>query len=312
MFDRRLKIGIFSLIFTLGIIGGASFIASEIASAQSEGSNGIFLPIISNMVAEDVSTDPISLADLIDIQEVDADQEISPDEGGSTGDDEITALGAYGIEYWNAVSTSILGIPLYIPGGQLAHLIEGNGNRIDTDGANFASIGTLCDTSMRFTYGNGSHKLDGNVHWGCSKVGQWKYRLNWDAPRGNACAELWAKDWSKKVATQCHYIHGQTSIPTPTPRPTATPRPNSNPSTPSICSSRPTLKYGDGYASWGLAWKQGNVRQLQQLLTSKGFYVAADGHFGNGTKAVVQRFQSYRGLSADGIVGYNTWSRLCY
>lgn len=307
MFNKRLRLGIFSLLFTLGIIGGASLIASEIASAQSSGGTGILLPIISNGATEG---DPVSLKDLVEIEEVEANSETSPAGNSGIAEDELIALGAYGIEYWNAVSTSILGIPVYIPGGQLAHLIEGSGNHIETDGANILSAGTVCDPSIRFTYGNGKYELKSDVRWGCHREETWKYRLNWDAPRGSACAELWSKNWEKKVATQCHYIHGQASIPTPTPRPTATPRPSSNPYTPSICYSKPTLKYGDGF-SWGRSYKKNEVRQLQQVLTSKGFYVMADGYFGNGTKSVVQRFQQNRGLSADGIVGRSTWSRLC-
>ena len=111
---------------------------------------------------------------------------------------------AYGIEYFGAVEYE----GYAIPSGQLAHLIEGKGYNIETDGANFASVGNICDPSMKFTYGDGSFELKGDVHWGCSNVGQWKYQLDWDAPRGDACAELWAKNWKFLVARQCHYVYG--------------------------------------------------------------------------------------------------------
>ena len=95
-----------------------------------------------------------------------------------------------------------------IPSGQLTHVINGSGYHINWDGANYATAGNLCDPSMRFTYGNGAYYINGNVHWGCSHVGQWKYTLNWNAPRGSACAELWTQNRRVMVARQCHYVHG--------------------------------------------------------------------------------------------------------
>ena len=110
---------------------------------------------------------------------------------------------AYGIEYFGVREVG----GYKIPSGQLAHLIEGKGFRIDTDGANFGVAGNLCEPSVRFTYGNGAVRVDGNVHRGCSAVGQWKYSMNRNVPRGSACAELWAQNWTRFVAKQCHYVH---------------------------------------------------------------------------------------------------------
>lgn len=113
---------------------------------------------------------------------------------------------AYGIQYWGGFSVNIGGQTIGIPSGQLAHEINGSGLHINWDGANFASVGNICDSSMRFTYGYGAYYLDGGMHWGCSHVGQWKYTLNWNSPRGSACAELWAHDWRILVARQCHFV----------------------------------------------------------------------------------------------------------
>ncbi|HEX6480781.1 MAG TPA: hypothetical protein VF043_18230 [Ktedonobacteraceae bacterium] len=110
---------------------------------------------------------------------------------------------AYGIQYWGV--HVVHGV--YIPSGQLAHYISGNGLYVTWDGANFISAGNLCDVSMRFTYGNGRLYLNGGMHWGCSHVGQWKYWIKRFMPRGSACAELWEHNWRILVARQCHYVY---------------------------------------------------------------------------------------------------------
>jgi len=118
-----------------------------------------------------------------------------------------TYADADGYAWWATTPVSIRGVSVSIPRGQLYHRIEGSGHHIVWQGANFWVVGNLCEPSMRFTYGWGSHKYDGDVHPGCSAVGQWKYHFNWVVPGGDACAELWAKNWRVLVAKQCHYIH---------------------------------------------------------------------------------------------------------
>lgn len=58
-------------------------------------------------------------------------------------------------------------------------------------------------------------------------------------------------------------------------------------------------------ASRKVSSRGGSVRLLQRKLG-----VAADGIFGPGTQAAVERFQRRRGLTADGIVGPATWRAL--
>lgn len=113
---------------------------------------------------------------------------------------------AYGIQYFSGFAANIGGQTIRIPAGQLAHWISGNGLFVSWDGANFASAGCIGDPSMRFTYGYGAVRINGSVHWGCSHVGQWKYTINRNMPRGSACAELWAHDWRILVARQCHFV----------------------------------------------------------------------------------------------------------
>lgn len=57
---------------------------------------------------------------------------------------------------------------------------------------------------------------------------------------------------------------------------------------------------------------RGNITKLlQEKLVSLGYSTnGVDGIFGAGTKAAVIAFQKSKGLSADGIVGTNTWRKL--
>lgn len=53
------------------------------------------------------------------------------------------------------------------------------------------------------------------------------------------------------------------------------------------------------------------VLVLQDALNALGFTGSGlDGYFGSGTRGAVIRYQNARGLSADGIVGCNTWESL--
>ena len=60
----------------------------------------------------------------------------------------------------------------------------------------------------------------------------------------------------------------------------------------------------------------GGVPRRKKVMTFSLFFfpiekVTLDGLFGYPTKTAVTNFQSSRGLSADGLVGTNTWRALC-
>jgi putative chitinase len=52
------------------------------------------------------------------------------------------------------------------------------------------------------------------------------------------------------------------------------------------------------------------VAELQKLLRDKGFPIAIDNDFGAATELAVKQFQAGRKLTADGIVGADTWKAL--
>jgi len=62
------------------------------------------------------------------------------------------------------------------------------------------------------------------------------------------------------------------------------------------------LKYGSA----------GNaVKSLQLILNGNNYWCGtADGDFGSNTLAAVKKFQKAKGLTVDGVVGANTWSKL--
>jgi hypothetical protein len=112
---------------------------------------------------------------------------------------------AGGYAFWGV--KTIKDIP--IPRGSMFHLVLGKGYRINSQRASYTVIGSpICDVSVRWTYGNGRTAANSGVQRGCHFAGVWQRDPRRNASRGNACAELWVKNWRVRVARQCHYIHG--------------------------------------------------------------------------------------------------------
>lgn len=53
-----------------------------------------------------------------------------------------------------------------------------------------------------------------------------------------------------------------------------------------------------------------DVTALQHFLVQRGYSVSVDGYFGSAMLSAVKAFQSANGLTADGIAGPNTWSKV--
>ncbi len=89
--------------------------------------------------------------------------------------------------------------------------------------------------------------------------------------------------------------------PTPTPLPTATPQPTPTPTPAPLCWPVHSAVINNTGP---------NVFAIQYLLRQHGYALSVDGIYGAGTTSVVQNFQTAHGLSADGIVGPQTWPLL--
>ena len=66
----------------------------------------------------------------------------------------------------------------------------------------------------------------------------------------------------------------------------------------------------ENYSTIKINAKGNFVKILQMLLNNYGANLSEDGVFGLRTKLAVEQFQRNNGLSVDGVVGRNTWSKL--
>ena len=136
-----------------------------------------------------------------------------------------------------------------------------------------AAVGTSVDVTVNFT----SPGTPGT------------YRSNWQAQRPDGTK--FGQQYYVQIV-----VPEPTALPTNTPLPTATSLPTTNP-----VGDWPVFKNGDTGPE---------VFAIQYLLRAEGYSLSADGKFGPQTTAAVKNFQQTRGLTADGIVGPNTWKAL--
>lgn len=114
---------------------------------------------------------------------------------------------------------------------------------------------------------------------------------------GKNCPAPWVKDGSKFTAFK-KGVNASLGN-----KATATKASASNPNaSPSKSVSKPVLKKSSK--------KDENVTVLQKRLKAHGYSVSIDGIFGASTEAVVKKFQKAKKLTADGVVGADTWKEL--
>jgi hypothetical protein len=96
------------------------------------------------------------------------------------------------------------------------------------------------------------------------------------------------------------------------------PLPSTTDWTEELIMTLPALKKYDGWASYGKAHLQPDVKNLQGLLLAHGFKdkktvdpeTACDGWLGDGTETSLEAFQKSQGLTPDGVCGKKTWKKL--
>lgn len=79
---------------------------------------------------------------------------------------------------------------------------------------------------------------------------------------------------------------------------------------------RPAHAQDDSNEQWDVLSRKvpripATVRAAQYLLRARGVRVIVDGKFGVQTEAAVKRFQRAQELTTDGVIGAQTWPRLC-
>lgn len=108
--------------------------------------------------------------------------------------------------------------------------------------------------------------------------------------------------WAALEGAQVPSGPSPTPEPGPTPEPTPTPTPEPQPvPEPTPTSGRPTLRRGA---------RGDDVVYLQKRLVDRGYWLSTDGVFGAATESAVRSFQRSQSLTADGIVGQQTWAAL--
>lgn len=115
--------------------------------------------------------------------------------------------GATGTSFFGPFNASVGGQTISIPTGKMFHQISGTRTFVADSLASYTAAWGICDTSMRFTYGNGAVVYNSAVRRGCLVTGLWTVAPRRYMPRGDACAELWSKDWRIRITRQCHYVY---------------------------------------------------------------------------------------------------------
>lgn len=136
---------------------------------------------------------------------------------------------------------------------------------------------------------------------------------------GKAYADAMKKEIQQAMDALTALQNGMASVvtpeapdepPTPPETPPSAPAPTPPPAPSASAPASPNIAW-DGLNHSTRSNSRGDaVRRIQENLNAIGYHLAVDGIFGSKTRNAVVDFQRKHGLSADGIVGRNTWAKL--
>jgi len=217
-------------------------------------------------------------------------------------------LQAGDLVFWDTIEgngKSVDHVGIYIGNGQMIHASSSQGKivvaNIDTNywksvftvARRYNGTGSSGGTSSSNpTLKNGSS--GSSVKQLQTQLNSYGYKLTVDGKFGSGTLSA-VKDFQKKHGLTADGIVGSKTW-------AALGGGTSSGSSSSSGGTYPTLKNGSSGS---------NVKALQQKLKALGYYTGSiDGKFGSGTLSAVKAFQKKNGLSADGVVGTNTWTKL--
>lgn len=116
---------------------------------------------------------------------------------------------AYGIQYWGGLTVNVRGQSIGIPAGQLAHKVEGDGNKINRQWGHISTVtSSLCNWRIDYVYFDTNNKekrrIRGRLHSSCDN---WAYGNTVNpgtVPYGKTCATLYRS--GAYVTRQCHFV----------------------------------------------------------------------------------------------------------
>jgi hypothetical protein len=112
--------------------------------------------------------------------------------------------GAIGTEIWGKHCL----FDICIPGGNLVHIIYGDGLYIKKQDAGFQAYSNICNWRITFRYydvrGDKYKSYRGPINYNCRLAGGRVIYPQQKMKPGKACAVLFSND--RKIATQCHNI----------------------------------------------------------------------------------------------------------
>jgi len=135
--------------------------------------------------------------------------------------------------------------------------------------------------------------------WGSAGYAMWQHTSSYSTPCGGVDGNYFygdAKTWAAYA--------GSSGTTPPKPKPPTAPK-FPYPSTDYLGTTRSDPHCHSGYYTKD----QPNIRTWQQQMKNRGWTIGVDGLYGSQSESVCRQFQSEKGLSADGLVGPDTWAK---